>query len=503
MGENRIILSTTVSEIRVALVENGELCEFFVERADIERMVGDIYKGRVISVHSGLKAAFVDIGAEKAAFLPLSSVQEDDFDIEEEFPSVSERVSVEPGNEVFVQVIKDPLGRKGARVSTNISLPGKFLVLTPMSNKIAVSRKIIDRKERERLRNITRKNKPKDKGFIIRTAAEGKGTKDFRTDIKNLLRLWSRIKKKALKKMKKNVPALIHKDVDLVIRLMRDLFIEKIDEVVVDSKVAYKKVFDYVSLITPRMVDKVKLYKGKSPIFKVFNIQNDINRMLNRRVKLKSGGYIVVEPTEALTTIDVNSGKSSADTLPEELSLTTNLEAAEMIAKQLRLRDIGGIIVVDFIDMEKEMSREQVVSKFKNAMRNDRARYKALGISSLGLMEMTRKRVSPGISQTFFDICPVCEGKGKVLSRTHLSLNIIRGLESKGKNLEGTSLVISGHPDFIDYFSKEFSDILARFSKKFRISIHLRKDNCIAIDMLTIFDKGKLKDITNTILGQQ
>ncbi|GAH18348.1 unnamed protein product, partial [marine sediment metagenome] len=257
MGENRIILSTTVNEIRVALVEDGELKEFFIERADIDRMVGDIYKGRVVSVHSGLKAAFVDIGAEKAAFLPLSKVQEEnDFDVEEELPSASERLPVESGNEVLVQVIKDPLGSKGARVTTNISIPGKFLVLTPLSNKVAVSRKIPDRRERERLKKIVRKNKPKDKGFIIRTAAEGKETNDFKTDIKNLLRLWSRIKKKELKKMKKNVPALIHKDAELVIRLMRDIFTEKIGEVIVDSKDAYKKVLGYVSYITPRMANK-------------------------------------------------------------------------------------------------------------------------------------------------------------------------------------------------------------------------------------------------------
>ena len=501
MGENRIILSTTVNEIRVALVEDGELKEFFIERADIDRMVGDIYKGRVVSVHSGLKAAFVDIGAEKAAFLPLSKVQEEnDFDVEEELPSASERLPVESGNEILVQVIKDPLGSKGARVTTNISIPGKFLVLTPLSNKVAVSRKIPDRRERERLKKIVRKNKPKDKGFIIRTAAEGKETNDFKTDIKNLLRLWSRIKKKELKKMKKNVPALIHKDAELVIRLMRDIFTEKIGEVIVDSKDAYKKVLGYVSYITPRMANKVKLYREKSPIFKAYKIQDEIDRMVNRRIKLKSGGYIVIEATEAMIAIDVNSGKSPADTVPEELALTTNLEAAEEIAKQLRLRDIGGIIVVDFIDMEKEKSREKVVSTFKKAMKNDRARYKVIEISNLGLMEMTRKRVSPGVSRTFLDICPVCEGKGKVLSKTHLSLKIIRALESNVKNLENKSITIYGHPSFIDFFSKEFSESLAYFSKKFRICIHLGKDNALAIDAFKIFDNEKLKDITKSIL---
>ncbi len=224
---NRIILSTTVNEIRVALVEQGKLSEFFVERADIERMVGDIYKGRVVSVHSGLNAAFVDIGAEKAAFLPLSRTQEEnDLDSDDELPGMPPpRLQVEAGNEVLVQVIKDPLGNKGARVTTNISMPGKFLVLTPLSNKVAVSRKIPDRKERDRLKKLVRKLKPRDKGFIIRTAAEGRKSQDFKNDIKSLLRVWSKIKKVSQRMTKKNVPALIHKDTEMVIRLMRDLFI--------------------------------------------------------------------------------------------------------------------------------------------------------------------------------------------------------------------------------------------------------------------------------------
>ncbi len=501
-GGNRIILSTTVNEIRIALVEEGKLSEFFVERADIERMVGDIYKGRVVSVHSGLNAAFVDVGAEKAAFLPLSRVQEEnDLDNDEEFPSSPERLQVEPGNEILIQVIKDPLGNKGARVTTNVSMPGKFLVLTPLSNKVAVSRKIPDRKERDRLRSLVKKLKPKDKGFIIRTAAEGKGADDFRTDIKNLLRLWSKIKKASLKKTKKNVPSIIHKDTELVIRLMRDLFLERIDEVIVDSREAYKKILGYVSLITPKMAKRVKLYREKAPIFKAYKLQKDIDAMLNRRLKLKSGGYIIIEQTEALIAIDVNSGKSAADTVPEELALTTNMEAAAEIARQLRLRDIGGIIVIDFIDMEKDGSKERVIAAFKRAMRRDRARYKITEISNLGLLEMTRKRVSSGISQSFFDICPACEGKGKVLSQTHLSLKLIRGLESNVRALVDKNITIYGNPRFIDFFSREFSDTLAHFSKKYRICIHLKYDISLTVDMLKIFDNEKLKEITPVILG--
>jgi ribonuclease G len=502
MGKNRIIFNTTMSEIRVALVEEGELREFFVEREDIERMVGDIYKGRVVSVHSGLHAAFVDIGAEKAAFLPLAKVlEENDFDIEGENSSSVERLPVEAGEEILVQIIKDPFGNKGARVSTNISVPGKFLVLTPRSNKVAVSRKILDKKERDRLRKIVYKYKPKDKGFIIRTAGERREEKDFKADIKNLLKLWSRIKKSALKKMKKNVPSLIHKDAELVIRLMRDLFIESIDEVVVDSRDAYKKVLRYVSMITPGMAKKVKLYRGKVPIFKAYKIQEDIDRMLNRRVKLKSGGYIVIEPTEALVTIDVNSGKSAADSVPEELALTTNIEAAEEIAKQLRLRDIGGIIVIDFIDMEQDESKSKVITTFKRKMRKDRARYKVLDISDLGLMEMTRKRVSSGISESFFDICPVCDGKGRVLSRAHLSLKIIRGLESHVKKLEGKNITIYGNPNFIEYFSTEYAEILSQFSRKNRMTVNMQKDDSLSADTIDIFDNDRLKNITQSILG--
>lgn len=498
---NRIILSKTLNEIRIALIEDGRLSEFFVERADIERMVGDIYKGRVVSVHSGLNAAFVDIGAEKAAFLPLSRTQEEnDLDSDEDFPLTTERLQVEPGNEILVQVIKDPLGNKGARVTTNISMPGKFLVLTPLSNKVAVSRKIPDRKERDRLKSLVKKLKPRDKGFIIRTAAEGKGADDFRNDIKNLLRLWSKIKKASLKMTKKGVPAVIHKDTELVIRLMRDIFVERIDEVIVDSRDAYKKVLGYVSYITPQMAKKVKLYREKAPIFKAYKLQNEIDAMLNRRVKLKSGGYIIIEPTEALISIDVNSGRSAADTVPEELALTTNLEAAQEIARQIRLRDIGGIIVIDFIDMDREESKDRVTVAFKRAMKRDRARYKITEISNLGLLEMTRKRVSSGISQSFFEICPVCEGKGKVLSQTHLSLKLIRGLESNARALVDKNITIYGNPRFIDFFGKEFSETLSHFSKRYRICIHLKYDISLTVDMLRIFDNERLKEITSVIL---
>jgi len=501
MSEIRIILSTTVNELRVALLENDNLTEFFIERADIERMVGNIYKGRVVSVHSGLQAAFVDIGVEKAAFLPLSRISdENEFDIEEEFSPPSERLPVESGDEILVQVTKDPLGSKGARLTTNISIPGKFLVFTPFNNRIAISRKILNRRERERLRKIVRKNKPKDEGFIIRTAAEGKKVDDFKTDIKNLLKLWMRIRKSAQRKEKKNVPALIHKDAELIIRIMRDLFKEDIEEVIVDSKVAYNKVHGYVKLITPHMLDKVKLYSGKSPVFKAYGIQKQIDKMLNRKVKLKSGGYIIIEPTEALISIDVNSGKSSVDSIPEELALTTNMESAEEIAKQLRLRDIGGIIVVDFIDMEREGNKKKVVLAFKRGMRNDRARAKVLDINYLGLMELTRKRVSPGISQTFFATCPLCEGKGRVLSQTYLSLKIIRGFESNIKKLEGRTITICGHPNFIEYFAKEFSETLIYFSKKFRISLSLKKDESVMVSSPKIFDNETLKDITRSIL---
>ena len=501
MKGKRIILSETVNEIRIALVERGELKEFFVERADIDRMVGNIYKGRVTSVHKGLQAAFVDIGVDKAAFLPLSKVQEGlDFDTDEDTVTIQEHFGVEPGDEVLVQVIKDPLGTKGARVTMNISIPGKFLVLTPMNNRIAISRKISDRREKERLRRIVRMYKPKDMGFIIRTAAEGRTSLDFQMDIKNLLKLWTKIRRKAARTSKKNIPALIHKDAELIVRLIRDLFTEDIDDFIVDSKDAHRKVVEYVSAVTPAMVKKVKLYKSRTPIFKTFKVRDEINKMLNRKVTLKSGGYIIIEPTEALTTIDVNSGKSSSDTVPEELALTTNLEAAEVIAKQLRLRDIGGIIVIDFIDMKKQESKNRVLTTFKKFMKNDRARYKILEISDLGLMEMTRKRVSPGVSQTFFEICPVCGGKGKVLSRTYLALKLIRCFESNIKKLENKTITVYANPVFIDYFSEEFSELLQHFAKRFRLSIHLVKDATLRIDALKIFDNESLKGITNAIL---
>ncbi|OGR30747.1 MAG: ribonuclease G, partial [Desulfuromonadales bacterium GWC2_61_20] len=402
-----LVINTTSHETRVALIENGHIAELYIERNRERGIVGNIYQGKVIRVLPGMQAAFVDIGLEKAAFLYVADVL-DEMEAVEQFvdgqpqharpadgseegpvlPPIEELL--DEGEELLVQIAKEPLGTKGARITSHISLPGRHLVYMPTVDHIGISRRIENEEEKDRLRGIIEAIRPPGTGFIVRTAAEGKSDEDLLADMEFLVGLWQDISRR---RENRSAPALIHSDLDVTSKVLRDILTEDVDRIVVDSQVEHDKIVAFIDTFMPKLKYVIDLYDSEEPIFDAFGLEVEIARALGRKVWLKSGGYIIIEQTEALTAIDVNTGRFVGKHNLEDTILKTNLEAVKEIAFQLRLRNIGGLIIIDFIDMEKEAHREKVHSALEEALRIDKAKTNILKISELGLAEMTRKRV--------------------------------------------------------------------------------------------------------------
>lgn len=416
---NEIIVDVSPMETRVALLEERELVELYIERPHHERLVGNIYRGKVSSVLPGMQAAFVDIGYEKNAFLYVADAlpQKDYNETDEEEYAQVRGYSIEellrPGQELTVQVIKEPMGTKGPRVTTHITLPGRHLVLLPNADYVGVSRRIEDDAERGKLKKIAEKLKPKNMGLIVRTASEGKSEEDFTNDLSFLLKLWEKI---GQKEQKGSVPRCIHRDLNLIYRCVRDLFTWEVNKFVINDRQEYSKVLELVEMISPALKMRVECFNKNYDIFDFYEIETKITRALSRKVWLKSGGYLIIDPTEALTVIDVNTGKYVGNRNLEDTVLKTNIEAAKEIAKQLRLRDVGGIIVIDFIDMNEQRHQQMVIDALKQALKRDRTKTTIVGMTGLGLIEMTRKKVRHGLATTMFCSCPYCEGTGRTLS---------------------------------------------------------------------------------------
>ena len=405
---------------RIAIVKERLLEEFYLEVQDEASILGNVYKGKVRSMVPSINAAFVDIGQDKNGFLYLGELTN---------PLVEEELSEQGnssegqkkennnkfkvGDEVVVQVVKEAFGTKGPRLTTHISLPGRFLVFMPFEKKTGISRRIENRGERKRLRSTLEKiGLFKDKGFIVRTVASGKGRRELFRDGRFLIREWRNVKRK---NSGQQAPALIHSEYSILFKILRDVFTEDVSNVWVDSREEYKKAVRFVrSILGYHFAKKIKLYREGVPLFESKNIEDEIRKLYDKKVFLKIGAYIVVETTEGVTVVDVNSGRFKSKANPEKAAFTVNLEAAKETAKQLRLRDIGGIIVIDFIDMMEEFHRRQVLNAFKNALSKDRAKTEVLGISKLGLVEMTRQRTSRSIESKYYRMCPYCEGKGKL-----------------------------------------------------------------------------------------
>ncbi len=436
--KREILISYDANEKRVAILENEHLEEFYIERSDTHRMFGNIYKGKVKSVIPGIGASFIDLGTQKDGFLYVTDALKSPLDLDaefeetpsppaekrkERFKSIDEVLKV--GQEVIVQVVKEPIRNKGPRLTTHFSMPARYLVMIPGDEKIGVSRKIEDRQERDRIRQIFRDlDIPKGVGFIVRTAGEGKSDKEFNRDIRYLIRLWKRVHASITQK---HAPSLIHQELDLVERIIRDHLTEDTDKIVVDGHETFRKVGRFLGLYLPGQNIKVEFHRGE-PLFEKYNIEKEIERTFQKSVYLKSGGHIVIEQTEGLVAIDVNTGKFTGHKNLEETVYKTNMEACWEVARQLRLRDVGGIIIIDFIDMERPEHRRNLYRSFKEAVRRDRAKTNILQMSELGLVEMTRQRVRPSLESAVYNSCPYCEGKGIVKSATTMAIQTIKEL---------------------------------------------------------------------------
>jgi ribonuclease G len=516
-------MNTTAKETRVAILEDDVLVELMVERPDAARMVGDIYKGKVEAVLPGIQAAFVNIGTEKAAFLHVSDVAlEDDGGEEDDDAPVAVAVAepeddasgggrrgkryppiqdvVKKGQDVLVQVSKEPISTKGPRVTAHISLPGRFLVYMPGSDHVGVSRKIEDKDERARLRALAREILPeKSGGVIVRTVGEELTRETFERELRSLMSTWKGIQKKAARS---RAPAPIHREAKLTSGIIRDLFSQKVDSLVVDTQSVFDEVRAYLEQVDPSLVERVHLYSDPKPLFDAREIESEIRDAFQRRVNLPSGGYIIVEPTEALVSIDVNTGRYTGKKDPEKTILKTNVDAAREIARQLRLRDVGGIIVCDFIDMESKQNREKVLQELRTHLARDRARTKAFQVSELGLIEMTRQRVRPSLYQTQTEACPTCAGTGRVFTPETLVRRIERSVRRAAFDGKERALQFRVHPDVALYVIESEPGFVKGLEKQFRLQIALRDDPLMRPDEVRLVAAQSQLDLTGKYVSE-
>lgn len=496
---NQIIVDVGINENRLAVLENDELVELYIERQNNKRIVGNIYKGRVVNVLPGMQAAFVDIGLEKNSFLYVKdALGEDPFNKSEEYyKDISIRDVVKQGQEIIVQVIKEPFGTKGARVTTNITLPGRYLVLMPNTTYVGVSRRIGCSNERERLKAEIEELKPSNMGVVVRTVAEGKNKVDFKEDIKFLLKLWQKIEKE---KKLGFAPRLIYKDFDLINKTLRDSFSQSIDKFIINDIEEYKAAVELIELISPALKNRIEFFDETIDIFNHYQIESEIKKSLNRTVWLENGGYIVIDNTEALTVIDVNTGKYVGTTGLDDTVLHTNIEAAEEIAKQIRLRDIGGIIVIDFIDMSSEEDAKKVITALDNGLAKDHTKSKVLGMTGLGLVEMTRKKVRQRLEFSLQKKCPCCDGSGRLLSE----YTILQKLEKEMKRItihtNSQAVIFEMHPSVFEVLKLE-SVILKEIEKVTNVKLFILPNQSLHHNDLIVKAMGKI-DVINKLMDQ-
>jgi len=484
--QRKLVASVDSREARIALLENGKLVELFIERTTERRLVGNIYKGIVKTVVPGIEAAFIDVGQEKNGFLYVSDVTDvyDDYiemlaeeEYDEHYRPRSRRKRkmriedmLKHGQEIMVQVAKEPMGQKGMRLTNYVSLPGRYMVLMPTVNHLGISRKIEDDKERDRLRKIAAKARPSGLGLIVRTIGEGKGKEEIEADVKYLTALW----KKVVRRMESmSAPSLIHRDLGQVARVVRDVFNDSIDEFIIDSKRDYDTVLNLLESLAPQLKSRVNWYRGRTPLFEKFDIESQIEKALRRKVWLPSGSYLVIDQSEALTTVDVNTGKFTGRQKLEDTVFKTNMEAAKEVARQLRLRDIGGIILVDFIDMEKASNREKLLKEFEEAFKADRSKSYVLGMTELGLIQMTRKRVKSSLTPSLCEPCPYCDGTGWVKSVTTTTIQALRQLERQFKEDGGGAIRLVAHKNVIELIGTTEAGAIAKLEKKYNRKVTL------------------------------
>lgn len=544
--KREILISATQREIRVAILEDEQLVELQVDRPENKRMVGDIYLGKVEAVQPGLQAAFVAIGTEKSAFLHNSDLaydedgdDDDDEDGDDDDgdsadadaaeaaaagePAAEGKDGEKPkggrgrgrggrrrrkeppqiqdvlkrGQSVIVQVSKEPISTKGPRVTAQVSMAGRFLVYMPFAaRRVGVSRKIGERAQRQKLRELVEGVLPKDAGgVIVRTVSEGVTQETFKRELDTLIGQWNRIVKK--QKFVGNPPKLLHRETSLTRGIIRDLFSTKVDRLTVDSKQVYNEIIEYLQGIAPELIERVGLYEDKIPLFDKERIELEIRDLFKRRCDLPSGGYLIIEPTEALVSIDVNSGRFTGKKDPEKTVTKTNMEAAREIARQLRLRDVGGIIVCDFIDMEAKANRDRVLQELRTHLGRDRARTKAFAVSDLGLIEMTRQRVRQSHFHAMTEACPICNGTGRVFTAETIVRRMeraVRRLASEGRR---EAVVVKLYPDTAMYVLENEKDLIARLAKQVGFGVEMRDDPLLKPDEFKLVVKGAGRDITS------
>src|SRR4030067_69013 len=479
---SEIIINASQEETRVALLEMGQLAELYIERKKDISLVGNIYKGKVIKILPGMQSAFVSIGLEKATFLHVADVYSSfDYsvfgeDIEEEtipFHLPIEEL-LQEGQDVLVQVSKDPIGTKGARVTSYITIPGRYLVLMPGVEHIGISRRISDEKERTRLKELVTSLKPQNIGLIVRTASEGCTEDEIKKDIDYLMLLWENIQRK---KDKVTSPHLLYSILDPSFSSVRDLLGHEVGKLVVDSEDEYNRLVEFVNTYFPKLASKIELYEGEEPILDAYGVEIEIPKALGRRVWLKSGGYIVIDQTEALISIDVNTGKFVGKATLEDTILKTNLEGGEEIGSQIKLRNLGGIIMIDSIDMEKEENRKKLFTVFQEAMTKDRAKCTILEVSELGLIQMTRKRVRESLQHVLCEPCNYCDGKGFVKSPTTICYEIFMELRRIALTKKNCKIMVTAHPYVADLLFEDEREGLELIERENGFKIILKADN--------------------------
>jgi len=488
---SEIIVNATGRETRVALLENGKLAELHIDRGRDRGYVGNVYFGRVVRVLPGMQAAFVDVGLERAAFLyvgdiypeflekPAAAPASPEETVVEEGPRANARRGQPPiqdllteGQEIMVQISKDPIGTKGARLTTHVTLPGRYIVYMPTVEHVGISRRIDREKERRRLRDLVEKNRPKGAGFIVRTVCADQPDAVLVQDMEYLLKTWEKIQ---TGRGKARAPSLLHADYGLVRRFLRDNLTGEVGRVVVDNRKHHDEVNSFMSDFMPGTRDVVQLYRGTEPVFDVYGVTSGVQGALGRKVWLKSGGYLIIDQTEALTAIDINSGKFVGSSSLEETTTQINIEAAREIVYQLRLRNMGGIIIIDFIDMDKESNRDKVYRTLEDEIRKDRARTNILKISELGLVEMTRKRVQEDLSTYLSESCFYCEGRGHLRSRETLSFDIFRAVQREAARADDKETIfVNAHPMVADMLYGEEMESLEYFERQLTKRIVVR-----------------------------
>ncbi len=511
-----ILINSTPREERVAILEDGELVELLHERPDDGRLVGRIYNGVVTGIVPGLQAAFVDIGKEKAAFLHASDLALDAHDeagaganssgpknsgrprglrgrSRSEAPKIQD--ALQKGQAIPVQITKDAIGTKGPRATAQVSIAGRYLVYLPGSSGAGISRKITDRDTRHRLRDMARDVvKGHDAGVIVRTVGEDLSSATLAREFEVLAGTWKKIRRR-IKGTKP--PSLLHEELGLTLRLIRDLFNDRLESCTIDAKPLYNEVRSWVGRTAPNLLSRVKLFREKGPIFDHFGIETELRKAMQREVPLPSGGGIVIEQTEALVSIDVNTGKFKGRRNPAETVFQTNMDAARVIARQLRLRDVGGIVVVDFIDMNDEASRTKVVNQMKSCLGNDRARTKVFEISKLGLLELSRQRISPSLQQRMHDDCPCCEGQGSILAAESVVRRVERAL---GRVVYGGSergITIVAHPIVILHLLEHEIDFLDAQRRSTGLALESDDNPLLGFDEFRLLSQPAGQDVTD------